>query len=184
MSGSILMLPSRMQEVDPEARWYAVICKQRKEFVAVENLIRQNFCVYLPRIQIRKRRAGRWIDNVEPLFPRYLFIKINMLLQNTAPIRSTLGVVGLLRFAQTPAVVPDAVISAIQAREDAATGLLQDQRQQFKVGEAVQVIEGPLKGLEGVFNQARGDGRVMVLLELLGQMNRVVIERDWVMPAG
>jgi transcriptional antiterminator RfaH len=173
-----------MQEVGPEETWYVVICKPRQESVAVENLARQNFGVYLPRIQMRKRRAGRWIDSVEPLFPRYLFIKFNMLLQSAAPIRSTLGVVGLLRFAQTPAVVPDAVISVIQAREDAATGLLQDQRQQFKVGEAVQVIDGPLKGLEGVFNQVRGDGRVMVLLELLGQMNRVVIERDWVMRAG
>lgn len=180
MTGSSLMLRSRIQELDPEAPWSVVICKPRQESVAFENLARQNFCVYLPRIKIRKRRAGRWIDSVEPLFPRYLFIKINMLLQNTAPIRSTLGVVSLLRFAQTLAVLPDAVISAIQAREDAATCLLQDQRQQFKVGEAVQVIEGPLKGLEGLFNQARGDGRVMVLLELLGQMNRVVIQRDWI----
>ena len=180
MSGASLMLPASLQEVDPAARWYAVICKSRQESVAVENLTRQQFQVYLPRIQLRKRRAGHWVDIVEPLFPRYLFIKINMLLRNAAPIRSTLGVVGLLCFAQTPAVVSDEVISAIQAREDTVTGFLQDQCQQFKVGENVQLVDGPLKGLEGVFSQARGDGRVMVLLELLGQMNRVVIERDWV----
>jgi len=165
------------------ARWYVVICKPRQESVAIENLTRQNFSVYLPRIQVRKRRTGRWMHIVEPLFPRYLFISINMLVQNVVPIRSTLGVVGLLRFSQIPAVVPDAVISAIQAREDVATGLLQDRRELFKVGEAIQVIDGPLKGLEGVFNQPRGDGRAMVLIELLGQMNRVVIERDWVMRA-
>ena len=39
-------------------RWYAVCCKPRQEAVAEENLLRQDFHVYLPRIRIRQRRRG------------------------------------------------------------------------------------------------------------------------------
>ena len=43
-------------------RWYAVCCKPRQEAVAEENLLRQGFQTYLPRIRMRQRRRGQWID--------------------------------------------------------------------------------------------------------------------------
>lgn len=180
MVAQVLMSSASVQESYPAESWCVVMTKPRKEFVAAENLVRQNYSVYLPRIQVRKRRSASWVVCVEPLFPRYLFLRINRFLQNTLPIRSTLGVTGLLRFGETAAVVSEAVIRSIQLREDDATGLLPVQHQPFKVGEAVQIIDGPLKGFEGIFNQLRGDARVMVLLEMLGQINRLVIDRDLV----
>ena len=74
--------------------------------------MRQGFHVYLPRIQVRRHRRGQWIDAVESLFPRYLFIRIDPHRSNIAPVRSTRGVVGLVRFGGQPAVVPDEVIDA------------------------------------------------------------------------
>ncbi len=87
--------------------WYAVCCKPRQEAIAEENLLRQGFHVNLPRIRIRRHRRGQWIDAIEALFPRYLFIRIDPYRCNTAPVRSTRGVVGLVRFGGQPAVVPD-----------------------------------------------------------------------------
>src|SRR5450759_2270221 len=93
--------------------WYAVCCKPRQEAVAEENLLRQGFHVYLPRIRIRQRRRGQWLDAVEVLFPRYIFIRIDPLRRTTAPVRSTRGVIGLVRFGGQPAVVPDSVMEAL-----------------------------------------------------------------------
>ena len=90
--------------------WYVVFCKPRQEAVAEENLLRQSFHVYLPRIRMKQRRGGQWVDCVEVLFPRYLFIRIDPHWRSAAPVRSTRGAVGLLRFGVTPAVVPEAVI--------------------------------------------------------------------------
>ena len=83
--------------------WYAVCCKPRQESVAEDNLLRQGFHVYLPRIRIRQRRRKQWLDAVEVLFPRYVFIRIDPLRRSTAAVRSTRGVVGLVRFGGQPA---------------------------------------------------------------------------------
>lgn len=164
-------------------RWYAVCCKPRQEAVAEENLLRQGFHIYLPRIRIRQRRRGQWLDAVEVLFPRYIFIRVDPLRRSTATVRSTRGAVGLVRFGGRPAVVPDAVMEALLKREDAASGLHQDNRPQFHAGDAVKLVDGPLTGVEAVFTQSDGDKRVVVLLELLGKANRVKVDRDWVVRA-
>ena len=161
-------------------RWYAVSCKPRQEAVAEENLLRQGFHVYLPRIRIRQRRRGQWIDRVEVLFPRYIFIRIDPQRHSTATVRSTRGAVGLVRFGGQPAVVPDAVMDALKQREDAASGLHQDKRPLFSTGETVKLVDGPLAGMEGVFTEQDGDKRVIVLLELLGKANKVTVSRDWI----
>ncbi|HEY5291490.1 MAG TPA: transcription/translation regulatory transformer protein RfaH [Burkholderiales bacterium] len=161
-------------------RWYAVCCKPRQEAVAEENLQRQGFRVYLPRIRMRQRRRGQWIDAVEVLFPRYIFIQVDPLRRSTATVRSTRGVVGLVRFGGQPAVVPDAVMEALLQREDAASGLHHDNRPLFAAGEQVKLVDGPLTGMEGVFTQQDGDKRVILLLELLGKANKVSVSRDWV----
>jgi len=161
-------------------RWYAVCCKPRQEAVAEENLLRQGFHVYLPRIRIRQRRRGHWLDAVEVLFPRYIFIRIDPQRRSIASIRSTRGAVGLVRFGGQPAVVPDGVMDALRQREDAASGLHQDKRPLFNAGEPIKLVDGPLAGMEGVFTQQDGDKRVIVLLELLGKANKVTVSRDWI----
>ncbi len=160
--------------------WYAVFCKPRQETVAEENLLRQGFQVYLPRIRIRRRRRERWIDAVEVLFPRYLFIRIDPLQRSTAPVRSTRGAVGLVRFGGEPALIPDAVMDALLRREDLSSGLHQDNRPIFAAGEPINLVEGPLAGMEGVFTHEDGEQRVIVLLDLLGKTNRIRVNRDWV----
>ncbi len=160
--------------------WYAVCCKPRQEAIAEENLLRQGFHVYLPRIRTRQRRRGQWIDTVEVLFPRYIFIRVDALRRSLVTVRSTRGAVGLVRFGGQPAVVPDAVMDALVRREDAGSGLHQDNRPLFHAGEAVKLVDGPLAGMEGIFTEQDGDKRVIVLLELLGKANKVTLSRDWV----
>lgn len=164
-------------------RWDVVCCKPRQELLAQENLLRQGYHAYLPRIQTRQRRRDKWVNVVDALFPRYLFIQIDSAQQSTAPVRSTRGAVGLVRFGGQPAIVPDQVIVALMQREDEASGLHQDQRTLFNTGCAVKLVEGPLAGMEGIFSQQDGEERVVVLLELLGKSNKVVVNRDWVAQA-
>lgn len=164
-------------------RWYAVFCKPRQETTAEENLRRQGFHVYLPRIRITRRRRGQWVDVVEPLFPRYLFIGIDLLQRSMVPVRSTRGAVDLVRFGSQPAVVPNVVVQALLQREDPVAGSWQDSRPLFRTGELVKLVDGPLAGMEGVFTQGDGERRVIVLLDLLGRAQRAGVNRDWVAPA-
>ncbi len=160
--------------------WFAVCSKPRQEAVAEENLVRQGFHVYLPRLRIRRRRRGQWIDSIEVLFPRYLFIRIDPLQRNMAPVRSTRGVVGLVRFGGQPAVVPDEVMDALLQCQDPASGLHQENRTPFSAGDRIKLVDGPFAGMEAVFAEQDGEKRVTVLLELLGKSNKVRVDRDWV----
>lgn len=162
------------------SQWYTVYCKPRKEAVAEQNLQRQDYQVYLPRIRMPHRRRSRWVEVIEPLFPRYLFIQLDINRDNTAPIRSTIGVTGLVRFAECPAIVPPEVIDALIANQDPESGLFLHDRPLFCQGDTVRFLDGPFAGLQGIFNKENGDERVIVLLEFLGKLNTVKVPKQWV----
>ena len=56
--------------------WYAVYTKSRQERIAQENLERQSFETYLPLMVLSRKRRGEWVETVEPIFSRYLFIRL------------------------------------------------------------------------------------------------------------
>jgi transcriptional antiterminator RfaH len=164
-------------------RWLAVCCKPRQEYVAQENLVRQGFHVYLPRILIRRRLRGHWIDAIEVLFPRYIFLRINAIQKSIAPVRSTRGVVGLVCFGGQPAVVPDQVIATLIQRENPEIGLHQADQPLFSAGDPIRLVDGPLTGMKAIFEQEDSEQRVIVLLNLLGKSNKMKVSRDWIVQA-
>lgn len=162
--------------------WYAVFTKPRREALAEENLQRQGYSVCLPRLATQRRRNGKWIDAVEPLFPRYLFVAAGNECQSLAPVRSTLGVCGLVRFGGQLATVPEAVVEALRHRQDPDTEACA-RRSPFRPGEGVEFRTGPFTGLKGIFDMEAGEERVYVLLDLLGKTNRMKVSRDWLVQA-
>jgi len=156
--------------------WYAVHSKPRQEAVAEEHLQRQGFATYLPKVRVRKRRRGKWAQVVEPLFPRYLFIQCDPTVDNTAPVRSTRGAVGLVRIGFELRPVPDEVIEYLKHCEDDADQLRHDDEWPHQAGDQVEVLEGPFAGLSGVFEMALPESRAILLLELLGRENRVTVD--------
>ena len=162
---------------DIETRlWYTVATKSRDEAVAKANLERQGYEVFLPTIGLKKRRRGRWTLVVEPLFPGYLFVSLVMGADDPAPIRSTLGCVGLVRFGHTYSPVPGEIIATLQA--SASVAVSGDADQPFTTGDKVRLVSGPFAGIEAVFDMARGADRARILLELLGKVQRVTVDID------
>lgn len=99
-----------------------------------------------------------------------------------APIRSTLGVDGLVSFGCKPAIMPQEAIDAIHDHEHRLTNQNVD-RLPWQPGDRVEIIGSAFSGLSGVFEAAHGSERVMVLLEMLGRMNRITIESNKVISA-
>ena len=169
-----------MSDTAPRPRWYTVHTKARQEEVARDNLERQHYTSYLPLVVMRKRRRDRWVDVVEPLFPRYLFVRFDPDTTNIAPIRSTLGVTGLVRFGNELVPVPDDVIAWLRQAENPATGHHDPNRPQFEPGEKVEILEGPFAGLQGIYQVQKGEERVLILITLLGRQNAVPVKLDHV----
>lgn len=165
------------------SHWHAVLCKPRREALAEANLKNQGFEVYLPRMIGLRRWAGRWEQRIEPLFPRYLFLNEGEGGRSLAPVRSTLGVSDLVRSAGAPVRVPPGIVEALRDSADPTTGCHGFKEAPFAAGARVRFAAGPLAGLEGVFEMASGDERVVVLLDLLGKANRLTVNRDWLVAA-
>ena len=162
--------------------WYLVYAKPKQERVAKVNLERQHYEVYLPLARQVRRSGGRRLSMVAPLFPRYLFVHLDRQIDNWAPIRSTIGVVSLVRFGQTPAPVPGDLVDYLRARED-SDGLHVVSIDEYKRGARVRVTTGGLTGYEGIFVAATSRQRVVVLLDILGKRTRAVIEAGSIEPA-
>ena len=162
-------------------RWHLVMTKPANEECAVTHLERQGYGVYFPRLQQKTLRRGKWCDCTAALFPRYLFVRLDSVLQSLAPVRSTVGVANVVRFGVDYTVVPDRVIETLQRNADQQTGLHSLRTADwFKRGDLVRIAAGALAGLEGVFESEDGNQRVTVLLNLLGRETRIQIDAGYV----
>ena len=157
-------------------QWYVIHAKPRQEQRALENLVRQGFQAWLPMIEVEKVRRGKLTRVMEPMFSRYLFIRLDKTESNWSPIRSTLGVSKLVSFGNVPAVVPDTLIEALRQADGAQRELL------LQEGDAVQFVDGPLKGLAGILQQRDGELRALVLIELISQPQSVTARLEDLRP--
>jgi len=161
-------------------RWYVVFSKPRQESLAELHLRRQGYEVWFPRAQQSRRRRDRWIDTIEALFPRYLFLHVDLQVHSIGPIRSTRGVVDLVRSGLDPLPVPNEVVERLFRAVDASTGTVRIVCD-LAEGDRVRVLSGPFAGLEGVFHAHSGKERVVILLDLLGRATRASLSRHRVM---
>jgi transcriptional antiterminator RfaH len=147
--------------------WYAVHSKPKQEHRALENLQNQGFEAWLPMLSLEKLRRGRLAQVVEPMFSRYLFIRLDTEHSNWSPIRSTIGVSRLVSFGNRPAPIADVLIQALRQLPERPPERL------FQVGQDVTFIDGPLKGLQGVYQAESGEARAMILVELMSKQHLI-----------
>lgn len=150
--------------------WYVAYTHPRKEAVAQQNLLNQGFDAYMPRYQKRCRHARRVYLTMAPLFPRYLFIRMNPAEQRWRAINGTIGVSYLLCDGPAPISIPDEVVDAINARED--NGIVRIAPPEFSKGQRLCVTDGAFADLEGLFECVDDDSRVVMLLEFMGRVVR------------
>ena len=160
-----------------QSNWFAVVTKPRQEQIALQHLQRQGFECFLPMAENPYQRRSKKLQKIiEPLFPRYLFLNAIAASQNLAPVRSTRGVVSMVRFGTQLAVMPENVINAIKQRIEPDTGLIRIQPITIKPGDKVRVFDGPLTGLNGIVQEKNSESRTLILMELLGRPTKVQVE--------
>jgi len=150
----------------PTTAWYLVHTKPRQEDVALANLQRQGYECYLPQMRIERIRRRKAEIATEPMFPRYLFIRLDSSDQGKSwsPIRSTLGVSQLVRFGARVAKVDDALVDLLRQREQAMP-----LDAMFHSGDSVVITDGPFAGIEAIYQTADADCRAFILLEILSK---------------
>jgi len=167
--------------VPADSGWHVVRCKANEDRRAVEHLGNQGFEAFSPSCRVARRVAGARRTVIEPLFPGYAFVQLSTTRHDWGLIRSTRGVLGLVRFGLTTPRVPEAVVAMMRTLDGMT---LEPPGRRLKPGDPVRVLDGPLRGLQGVFEQRDGAMRAYVLLEYMNRSVRVTVPDALLAPAG
>jgi len=155
--------------------WYVVNTQPHCEVRAETNLRRQGIVAYLPRYLRTRRHARREETVSRPLFPRYLFVALDLAKDRWRTVNSTFGVSKLVSAGESPIPISDAVIDEIREREGANGFVRLGLPAGVGIGSPVRLIDGIFSEYEGVIDRIADDQRVAVLLKLLGREVRVFV---------
>ena len=165
-----------MNPNQPITPWYVLHTKSRFENVVYDGLTKKSMEVFLPKIQVRSKRRDRRVMIKAPLFPGYLFVKTDLNPYEHIEIVKTVGAVRLIGNRTGPVPVPDDAVESlkimISTNEAISTG------SQFKKGDRVMVIAGPFTGVIGLFSHHKGQDRVVVDIQALGQFAAVEVNQE------
>jgi transcriptional antiterminator RfaH len=89
-----------------DADWYVVRCKPREDARAIENLGLQGFEAFSPACLVTRRVGTVRRKLSEPMFPGYAFVRLSTTRHDWSVLRSTRGVMQLVRFGATAPRVP------------------------------------------------------------------------------
>lgn len=159
-------------------QWYVVHTQIHAEEKASWHLQNQRFTVYLPRYLKRRQHARRTEFVPAPLFPRYLFVEMDLAAVRWRAVRSTVGVVDLVCQGERPAPVPRSVIDQIRAREDARGLVMLPRAPGMDRGDTITISDGAFKGMCGILECVSDEDRVIVLLDLLGRQLRLTLPTE------
>jgi len=146
-------------------RWILVYTKPNQESKAKENLKNQYFETFLPFLAI-KNKFNDFIT--KPLFPRYIFVRLNFSNSKWHTISSTKGISHVITFADKPAVIEDNIINSIRLKLDKNNiYYLVNKKIKYQKGDSVTIGKGKLQGIEAIFLSNTPKNRVKVLLKFL-----------------
>jgi transcriptional antiterminator RfaH len=172
--------PQRGTGVAQGERWYAVQSRPHQENRAIEHLREQGYRSYCPRLRRTVRHARRTSLVLAPLFPGYFFVPLDLARDRWRTINGTRGVARIVTNGELPSAVPDGIVASLLARtnDDGTINWLPS----LEVGGPVRIADGPFADLVGVLEHLGPDGRVRVLLNLLGRPVNVSLNPECLMP--
>ena len=164
----------RRQGLDLLKKWFILQFKPNSHRLAERNLHRQGFESFLPMQEITKHKYNRYISDLCPLFPGYMFVAFDPGSGPWKQINCTIGVSKLVSFGDQPSPVPLNLMSNLMLRCDADGKLLPPER--LKNGDAVRLLTGPFANYIAKVETIDAEQRIWVLMELMGRVTRISVD--------
>jgi transcriptional antiterminator RfaH len=149
--------------------WFVINVKPKKESQVERIFLEAGFTIYNPRVSYE--------NAVRPFFPGYAFLRFDHPEQYRL-VKYTRGVKKIIGNSDGPIPMPAEVIDGIRARETDGLIVLEKHGDVPGIGDEIEVAEGPLKGLKGIFKKEMDDNsRVMILLNYVSYQGMLLIEK-------
>lgn len=153
--------------------WAIVQLKPNAYKIAKRNLRRQKFESFLPYEEITKYKNGQYILTKRPLFPGYMFVAFEKGSMLWHKINCTYGISKLLTICNEPHTVPNTIIATLMAQCNSAGVLIH--KNQFCRDDRVRLINGPFHNFLATVESIDEDQRIWVLIDLMGQKTRTLV---------
>ena len=159
--------------MDKMNHWYLIQFKPNSHHLAEHHLHRQGFVTFLPMQQVTRRRASRFVSELKPLFPGYMFLKVNPFRAPWRTINNTIGVSRLVSLGGNPKPLPLQIVSGLMHRCDVSGTLLSPKS--LSEGDSVEVLTGPFASFVATVDTINPEERIWVLMEFMGQKTRMEV---------
>ena len=155
-------------------KWIAIYTKSRHEQIVVNELSKKDIESFCPMFKERRQWSDRkkWVHF--PLFRSYVFARIH--LKENIFVLQTIGVNKIVKFQNKISIIPDQVINDIKNIVDG--GYKIQQVDYFIKGDEVSVVSGPLKGVNGIIQDLKGDNRLIMKVEAIRQAFSIEISSE------
>jgi transcription antitermination factor NusG len=171
-----LARPKEAESATEKFPWFALQVRARYEQRVADHLDGKGYELFLPLYKCRKRWSDRVKEVEAPLFPGYLFCRLNP--HDRLPILKTPGVIQVVGSNRTPTAVDEHEIEAIHAI--VASGIPNQPWPFLATGDRVRIESGPLSGLEGILVEFKGNHRLVLSVTLLQRSVAVEIDSAFV----
>jgi transcription elongation factor/antiterminator RfaH len=167
--------------LEGDEQWFLVHTQPKNESRAELHLGWQGFRTHFPTIQKTIRHARQLRTVRAPLFPRYMFIILDLGRDRWLSVRSTVGVSSLFTCEGRPVPVPEGVVETLIQHGD--EGNLALFSSGLTTGQSVRILSGPFADFVGTLERLDDAGRVRVLLDMMGTGVPVGLRRSAICPA-
>ena len=132
--------------------WMAVYTKPRHEKMTYKYLCEKKIKTYLPLIKVKQKWSDRyqWIE--KPMFTSYIFVYADK--NESLNIVQTYGVHHIIKIGGEIVPIHESEIEGI--RQLIEGGFNPEPTDYFVVGDEVEIIGGPLKGMTGLYPVSKG----------------------------
>jgi transcription antitermination factor NusG len=167
---------TKCESREPNAAWYVLHTRYQHEKNVAVALNSKSFEVFLPLYTAIHRWKDRRKQISLPLFPCYVFVQSAP--DRWLPILSTPGVHNVVGFGGAPSIVPSSEIEAVRKMTE---GPLKAEPHPFlQCGDRVRLMEGPLRGLEGLLVRKKSLWKLVVSVEMLQRSVAVEVDSSMV----
>lgn len=152
------------------SRWYVLSCTPRKERMIFHQLRDQGFEVFYPYIVIRTKDLNTL--KIEPYFPGYLFVKVDLSSVALSTFQWMPMTSGLICVAGNPAFVPDPMVQAIHRSLKKANSNVLGMPEVLEEASKAQDQDDAFPVAGSLFDpHTPGGDRTRALLQMLQGMN-------------
>jgi transcriptional antiterminator RfaH len=158
-----------------DKKWFIAQIKSNSYRSATQNLERQGFETFLPKMEITQRQENKFLVKNVYVFPGYMFVCFNPHIITWTKINSTYGVSKILTFTNKPAEISSDLILELKNRYE-LININSMQKEKLQKGDSIKFISGPFTDLITKIENVDEKNRIWILLEAMGRNQRIKLQ--------